>query len=282
MSSHSASQLFDVFVEAKSALEELPKLKQELADTSELAKSYADDLNMSRDANAQILSELKDVKAALADKEAVLARVTFQHETLRSAIGAINDTVRSVSDRPVSEPVAEPVPQPVSEASSEQGQSAADPIAKVAQHGETQSATHAESTSSASAGGNSNEEGTTQADRPLAPENASHSATTSDANMATTAPNGSPAGTDSPIPSPMEDRERLGELDTNHSHLGSAPSTTQTETSSSSNHAVAPTPTMNDKPYLGWGSHRKPHAVTWGDFERLGGYRPYWCNPDLT
>lgn len=267
MSSHSASQLFDVFVEAKSALEELPKVKADLAESQALAQSYADDLTNRDTRISDLARQLEQLQAAHATKEAELARITFQHQTLRAAIGSINDTVRSVSDRPVSEPVAEPVPQPVAgEASSERGQSAADPTASQTQPLESQSANSAETLDTAK---------TENTDRPLAPENASSSAITSDANTASMAPNGSQAGTDSPTPSPMEDREGSGEA---------AVATTPKPTPQTENATSAPGTSSDPsaKPYLHWTSNRKPHAVTWGEYERLGGYRPHWCNPDLT
>jgi hypothetical protein len=263
MSSHSASQLFDVFVEAKSALEELPKVKADLEAAQQLATETETKLSNRIEYIDEITRMLGETRVALAAREAELARVTFQHETLRSAIGAINDTVRSVSDRPVSEPVAEPVSQPVSEAS--QGQSAAGESSNASSPVTEDHVMTAETPADASQG---------NLDRPLAPENAS---TTAKPQMAedTTTPGG-PAGTHSPTDSPTkEDREPMGE----------AAATTmpkpipQTESDmsthgTSSNHSA--------KPYLGWGSHRKPHNVTWGEFERLGGYRPHWCNPDLT
>lgn len=272
MSSHSASQLFDVFVEAKSALEELPKVKADLAESQALAQSYADDLTNRDSLVNDLQAQLAFVKSDLADKEAVLARVTFQHETLRSAIGAINDTVRSVSDRPVSEPVAEPVPQPVS---FELGQSVTDPTASATSTTESHSATTANAGSDSANGSSTSN---AEPDRPLAQPNASDGDNSPDKSIASV-DDGSKDGTPSPTPSQVkEDREPVGES----THTTSGETDMKPSEAHSTGSTSAPTPTMNDKPYLGWGSHRKPHAVTWGDFERLGGYRPHWCNPDLT
>jgi|HubBroStandDraft_2_1064218.scaffolds.fasta_scaffold41923_2 hypothetical protein len=97
-----SADLFQVFVDAKEALEQLPAAREELA------KAMVD-LDNEREANYSLenknhfLNEaLSVLKAELAAKEAALAHATFQHQSAQSALHSL----RSILD------VAIPVPGP--------------------------------------------------------------------------------------------------------------------------------------------------------------------------
>ena len=98
-----ASALFDVFVEAKNALEQLPEAQ---AQAKALAKRIEDELAHSEDLERQ-LADLKAQHAAtlsaLAAKEAALKDATFRHDTLASVLDTIRGAipVRAVEPEPV-------------------------------------------------------------------------------------------------------------------------------------------------------------------------------------
>ena len=124
-----ASALFDVFVEAKNALEQLPEAQ---AQAKALAKRIEDELAHSEDLERQ-LADLKAQHAAtltaLAAKEAALKDATFRHDTLASVLDTIRGAipVRAVEPEPVPAVSAEAETHAPDHGLGGTGESASDP-----------------------------------------------------------------------------------------------------------------------------------------------------------
>lgn len=103
-----ATELFDVFVQAKTALEELPKVTHDLEETKALAQSYADDLTKERSLTEALHAQLASVQAALAQKEAELSDATFRHSESQKLLSGLRDMLgfNSAAHSPVQPEVA--------------------------------------------------------------------------------------------------------------------------------------------------------------------------------
>lgn len=102
--------IFDTFIAAKQALDELPRVRVELATARENLNAADSLLDDQAKAIAWHKSELETLKAALADKEVALAAATFRESEATRKIDSLRDILGAgvVSHRdPIPEPVAE-------------------------------------------------------------------------------------------------------------------------------------------------------------------------------
>lgn len=238
MSNTKASELFNVFVEAQNALNELPEIREKHAKLQadhEAAEKLIEELDQ---AKRQREADIADLQAKLSAKEAELAQATFRERSVTSALETVRGIIggavpQSASNEPSVGHSAPEVTQP-------QGERAADPTPSV----EPQHVTV--STSSAAASDTANGVGETDGQRAMG--ESVHS------------PSGETSHTPAPSTTAGETNAETGNNATGES----------TPTASETGHAShAPMDTRY------W---HKPRTMTYREWQAQGGEVPEWIS----
>ena len=129
--------IFDTFIAAKQALDELPRVRDELATARSDMAASEELLNDQATELAKARDEMARLKATLADKEVALAAATFRESEATRKIDSLRDILGAgvVSHRdPSPEPVAEeakPEPLPEPEAKPEETHAETEPLPSI-------------------------------------------------------------------------------------------------------------------------------------------------------